>query len=242
MRTDTTLGAPDRGKAVATVSELGHLASGVGHHVINAFSAVVSNAEILRLQLTLPDPPDPCMLADAIIRTAVEAAGVARRLIDVTRPLTNVGAEDLALDALVSDYIAARSAAETGPVRWSSGASPVPKIIGDEDSLRAMLDHLTLNALEAAGPEGLDIHITTAVEPRGWIVLEVRDTGRGMGPEVQERAVEPFFSTKSGHLGVGLSIANGIWRRHKGTLSVRSRAGEGTTIRLCVEPARGRSR
>jgi two-component system, NtrC family, sensor kinase len=51
------------------------------------------------------------------------------------------------------------------------------------------------------------------------------------------RATEPFFSTKPGHPGIGLSIANGIWRRHRGTLSIRSRPDEGTLIRLCVEPS-----
>jgi two-component system, NtrC family, sensor kinase len=231
-------GAPDRGKAVVTVSELGHLASGVGHHVINAFSAVVSNAEILRLRLALPDPPDPSILADAIIRASVEASAVARRLIDVTRPLTNVGTEEVALDALVTDYIAARAEEESGSVRWLAAASPVPPIHGHAEYLGLMLDHLTTNSIEAAGPDGIEIQLSTDLDARGWVVLEVRDTGQGMVVEVQERAVEPFFSTKSGHLGVGLSIANGIWRRHKGTLSVRSRPGEGTTVRLCVEPVR----
>ncbi len=59
-----------------------------------------------------------------------------------------------------------------------------------------------------------------------------------MPAQVQERAVEPFFTTKSGHAGVGLSIANGIWRRHRGTLALQSQTGEGTRVRLCVEPDR----
>ena len=49
-------------------------------------------------------------------------------------------------------------------------------------------------------------------------MLELRDSGQGMDEATLVRAVEPFFSTKPGHLGVGLSIANGIWRRHRGTL------------------------
>ena len=57
-----------------------------------------------------------------------------------------------------------------------------------------------------------------------------------MDGEVLRQAVEPFFSTKPAHLGVGLSIANGIWRRHRGTLSIRSQPGEGTAVRLCVMP------
>ena len=242
MRPKSTVGAVDRGKAVATVNELGHLASGVGHHVINAFSAVVSNAEILRMKLTMPDPPDPTALADSIIRTALEAAAVARRLIDVTRPLTDVGRDEVALDRLVENYVARRADTpdESGrEVRWTASASPVPPILGHEANLRSMLDHLTANAIEAAGPGVLDIGVSTALDNRGWVVLEIRDNGLGMTPEVLERAVEPFYSTKTDHLGVGLSIANGIWRRHKGTLSVRTIRGEGTTIRLCVEPAKG---
>lgn len=237
MRSDSPVGPPDRGKAVATVTELGHLASGVGHHVINAFSAVVSNAEILRIRMALPDPPDPIALADAIIRTAVEAAAVARRLIDVTRPLTSIGAEEVPLDELVSGYAAARAAEGAEGVRWSASAEPVPPVLGQAEQICSMLDHLTTNSIEAAGPDGLDIHLTTSVDNRGWVVLEVRDTALGMAAEVLERAIEPFFSTKAGHLGVGLNIANGIWRRHKGTLSVRSQPGEGTTVRLCVEPS-----
>ncbi len=240
MRSDAPVGPPDRGKAAATVAELGHLASGVGHHVINAFSAVVSNAEILRIRMALPDPPDPIGLADAIIRTSLEASAVARRLIDVTRPLTSVGTEEVALDSLVAEYTAEREGELTAGVRWTADVTTVPRIFGDAEQIRSLLDLLTTNSIESAARSELDISLATSVDSRGWVVLEVRDTANGMEPEVLERAVEPFFSTKAGHLGVGLSIANGIWRRHRGTLSVRSQPGEGTTVRLCVEPARAR--
>jgi two-component system, NtrC family, sensor kinase len=57
---------------------------------------------------------------------------------------------------------------------------------------------------------------------------------------IQEQALDPFFSTKPGHLGIGLCLANSIWRRHGGTLSIHSRPGKGTTLKmtynLCVEP------
>ncbi len=233
-----TVGVPDRGKQAVTVTELGHLASGVGHHVINAFSAIVSNAEILRLKLAMPDPPDPSAMADAIIRTAVEAAAVARRLIDVSRPLTGIGDDTVALDRLVEDYAAARASEGAGSIRWTAKTAPTPPIQGNADLIRAVLDNLTANAIDAAGPGELQIDLSTSIDARGWIVLDIRDNGLGMSPEVLERAVEPFFSTKAGHIGVGLSIANGIWRRHKGTLAVRSSGGDGTTIRLCIEPIR----
>ena len=241
MRPKSSVGPVDRGKADATVNELGHLASGVGHHVINAFSAVVSNAEILRMKLSMPNPPDPTALADSIIQAAVNAAAVARRLIDVTRPVTDVGQEQIALDRLIEAYVSARadSPSETGTrIHWTSVVTPTPPILGNPDHLRSMLDHITANAIEAAGPKDLNIRLSTALDARGWVIVEVRDDGLGMTPEVLGRAIEPFYGTKPNHLGVGLSIANGIWRRHKGTLFVMSVAGEGTTIRLCVEPAK----
>ena len=224
-------------KAPKVLNDLGHLSSGVGHHVINAFSAIVSNAELLRIKLaSTATPIDPASIADMVIDTAMEASTVARRLIDYTRPITAIGQERLQLDQVVGDFVEARKAADP-EVAWSTRLDPVPPILGRAEHLRSMLDLLVANSVEAmAGSAEKSIALATSVDPRGWVMLEIRDSGRGMEPEVLEQAVEPFFSTKSGHLGVGLSIANGIWRRHRGTLSLKSQPGEGTVVRLCVEP------
>ena len=221
--------------------DLGHLSSAVGHHVINAFAAIVSNAELLRLRPEdgSPLPLDPSSLADMIIETALEAASVARRLIDFTRPMTSVASEIVQLDALVAQFVddQRQNAGGSNRVEWTAVANPVPPIQGQAPHLWSMLTLLTSNAAEArSGNEPLTITLATEVDHRGWVALEIRDNGKGMEPSVMERAVEPFFSTRPGQLGVGLSIANGIWRRHRGTLSLRSTPGEGTVVRLCVEP------
>jgi signal transduction histidine kinase len=227
------------------LNNLGHLSAGVGHHVINAFSAIVSNAELLRLKPAVPNLIDPASLADTIVRTALEASTVARRLIDYTRPVTSIDPEHpsisaaLALDQLAQEFL--EDQRETGPanVKWDADLVPIPLIRGHALQLLGMLGHLVRNAYEAM-PDGQGtVWLSTSTDTRGWVVLELRDTGQGMDAETMVRAVEPFFSTKPGHLGVGLSIANGIWRRHRGTLSLRSRPGEGTAVRLCVEPYQG---
>lgn len=230
----------DHDEALEALNDLSHLASGIGHHVINAFSAIVSSSEILRLKLARPAPVDPAILADMIINTSLEAAAVARRLIDYTRPITSIGEDRLALDRLVADYVREREQDPSVPagITWTTDLAPIPPIRGHAPHLRSMLDHFLANSYEAmeAADNRKEIALATSVDSRGWVVLEIRDTGRGMTPEVQERAVEPFFTTKNGHIGVGLSIGNGIWRRHKGTLALRGIPGEGTTLRLCVEP------
>ena len=96
----------------------------------------------------------------------------------------------------------------------------------------------TANAYDAMPGRQGSISLSTATDTRGWVVLELRDGGMGMDEATLIRATEPFFSTRPGHLGVGLSIANGIWRRHRGTLSIRSQPSEGTLLRLCVEPTK----
>src|SRR5262245_46648958 len=88
--------------AIAALPGLGHLASAVGHHVINAFSAIVSNAEVLRQLAQSPGSIDYQGAADTIIRSAVDASGVARRLIDYSRAPTAPGEASVALDRLVA--------------------------------------------------------------------------------------------------------------------------------------------
>jgi signal transduction histidine kinase len=228
----------DRSDVVANFNELGQLAAGVGHHVINAFSAIVSNAELLRLTDDSQSRIDPEAVAEVVIRTALEASAVARRLIDFSRVATATGSSRLALDRLAKEVLEAERDKATPGINWVGEIEPVPPIIGHEHQLRAMLGHLIENAYEAMPKSGGTITITTRRDERGWVSLELRDTGEGLSARSLERAIEPFFTTKPGHPGVGLSIANGIWRRHRGTLAIHSRPGEGTTIRLCVEPNR----
>jgi signal transduction histidine kinase len=238
------MAASEPGEALERLINIGHLSSGVGHHVINAFSAIVSNAELLRLDPPLPSIlADPAALAETIISTALAASTVARRLIDYSRPVTSIEPDraafqpdTLSLDSLAADVVAGETARARPGIVWETDFQPTRPIRGHDSQLRSMLGHLIVNAYEAMPPQGGTIAVSTSTDERGWNVLEVRDSGQGMDPATLERAVEPFFSTKPGHLGVGLSIANGIWRRHRGTLSIRSQPGEGTRLRLCVEP------
>jgi two-component system, NtrC family, sensor kinase len=245
MTAVTTMAEHDLDSTIERLNNLGHLSAGVGHHVINAFSAIVSNAELLRMDPPLPSVADPKALADIIVRTALEASTVARRLIDITRPVTSIDPNQaafepstIALDRLAAEVVAEEQAGGPAGVQWQADLSPIPPIRGHALQLRAMLRHLFINSYEAMPGRSGQMALSLATDNRGWVVLEVRDSGRGMDETTLIRATEPFFTTKPGHQGVGLSIANGIWRRHRGTLSIRSQPQEGTLVRLCVEPVR----
>lgn len=227
---------------------LGHLSSTVVHHVINYFSTIVSQAEILKT-LAAPEgvsQSDAVRRADAIVKAALDGSALARGLADFSRKATAIGggpephAGDLVdLNHIVSDAVADQTRRRGSNAEWDVDLAPSAALRGGASQLRIMLDHLLENAREALPPEGGVVTVTTAVDPTDWLILEIRDSGSGMPPEVLEHALEPFFSTKPGHSGLGLALARGIWRRHRGAFSIETEPGKGTLIRLsCPPPAR----
>ncbi len=231
-------------EASEQLRDLAHIASAVGHHVINSYSSVVSNAEMLR---SSPGPAAPTAaataLAGSIVATALDASRVARSLIawtrDATRPEPQDGARSLKVDLhdVIHRAVAIERAAARAEIDWSLELALIPAVVADPDHLEAMLRALAHNAVEALSASGGFVAFRAGVDSAGWLFIEVVDNGRGMTPDVLNRATEPFFTTKPGRAGVGLTIAQGIWRRHQGTLAIESRPGQGTTVRLAHPPA-----
>ncbi|MEO5858536.1 MAG: ATP-binding protein [Pyrinomonadaceae bacterium] len=91
--------------------------------------------------------------------------------------------------------------------------------------------NILANAAQALPAEGGDVTVTT-VRDGDWITVEITDSGKGMPAEDLDRIFDPFFTTKElgEGTGLGLSISFGIVQKHNGTISVRSRPGEGTTF------------
>ena len=140
------------------------------------------------------------------------------------------------LNRLIGEVLETEKTLASDRVEWVLDLGSIPPIPGNAVGLSAMLGYLLQNAREAL-PEGAGkIEIATAIDSRKWLAVAIRDTGCGMSPDVLRRATEPFFSTKPDRAGIGLTIAQGIWRRHRGSLSIESQPGQGTTVRLSIGP------
>jgi two-component system, NtrC family, sensor kinase len=220
---------------------LGYLTSSVGHLVINAFSTIVSQGEILRTlnESAVQPPREVAERIETLIRTALEASLVTRRLIELSHDWTSVDVDqpgspvaEIHLDELLAEYVTAEKAKLGPSANWILNLAPIPPIRGQVEPLLAMFRQFVCNAVESFSRGEGTITISSQAAPRNWLVIEIHDNGCGMTAEVMEHALEPFFSTNTGHLGIGLAIARGIWRRHRGTMSVESHHGEGTTVRL----------
>jgi signal transduction histidine kinase len=113
---------------------------------------------------------------------------------------------------------------------------PVPAVLVNEARLGQVFMNLLLNAAQSL-PEGKDNEIEISVvwrPPR--VVIEIRDTGAGIPPDIRGRIFEPFFTTKPVGLGtgLGLSICHGSVRAMGGELTFESEVGRGTVFRVAL--------
>jgi signal transduction histidine kinase len=106
-----------------------------------------------------------------------------------------------------------------------------PMVFSQQVQLTQILNSLLANALEAMD-EGGTLTITLEPTDTKGICVVVSDTGKGMSEEQRSMAFRPFYTTKQGGLGVGLVLVKRIMDRFGGGVTLNSREGEGTTVRL----------
>jgi signal transduction histidine kinase len=114
---------------------------------------------------------------------------------------------------------------------------PVPDVVANEARLGQVFLNLLLNAVQALPEdrsETNEIHLTLRSPSPDRVVVEVRDNGMGIPPQVRGRIFEPFFTTKPVGIGtgLGLTICHGIITSLAGTLTFESEVGKGTTFRV----------
>jgi len=116
----------------------------------------------------------------------------------------------------------------------------IPEIVADSEQLKQVFMNIVLNAIQAM-PEGGNLTIITGTEQESmggdtlsFVAIKFEDTGCGIPEKDLNNLFNPFFTTKSGGSGLGLSISHRIIREHNGHINVESRVGKGTafTIKL----------
>ena len=118
------------------------------------------------------------------------------------------------------------------PIACRLDLDPVPKpIAADPELLHRGLSNLILNAIDAM-PKGGTLTLRTRQEG-DRVHIEISDTGLGLTVEERERLFTPYFTTKQPGTGLGLAIVQSIVSDHGGRITVRSKAGEGTSF--CIE-------
>ncbi|MBI2942842.1 MAG: HAMP domain-containing histidine kinase [Candidatus Wallbacteria bacterium] len=217
---------------------VGRLAAGLVHELNNPLSGVDS---FLRRLDSGKLTADALPVYSAMAREAMDRVfSVLRRVVDgagpgcVTPAATDVC--ELAREAI--ENAGQRARARDVRLILEPSSDLVPAIIC-RDLVRQAVENLLVNAVEASEPGG-DVRLALTLEG-SELVLEVRDRGCGMPPELAARIGEPFFTTKgSGSgLGLGLFLVRGALRHCGGTMQVRSEPGAGTLVKLRIPVAGG---
>jgi signal transduction histidine kinase len=114
-------------------------------------------------------------------------------------------------------------------------------VLGDGPSLEQLFANVLTNAAQAAavGSSAGRVEVAAWREQSGRAVVEIRDNGQGMAPEVLARAGEPMFSTKPEGTGLGLAIARRIAHAHGAVMTIHSRVQGGARVRLVFSVTEG---
>jgi signal transduction histidine kinase len=112
----------------------------------------------------------------------------------------------------------------------------LPQVRGDRIQLQQVLLNLIANAIDSmAAKDGARVlRVRSELHDGGGVIVSVADTGTGIGPQELERIFNPLFTTKSGGMGMGLSICRSIIEAHEGRLWVAPNKPEGTAFRFTL--------
>jgi two-component sensor histidine kinase len=213
-----------------TYVALGEMSSAVAHSLRNPLATIRSSAE-----LALEFDPGPAQKnINDIIGQVDRMSKWVRELLQSLRPL-NDDPEPVNLVATLHDSLMAfeQQIAKAG-VHVVFHPQQAPMVLSQPVQLTQILNSLLANALEAMDKGGT---LTVSIEPgehRGVCVV-LSDTGKGMSEEQRTMAFRPFFTTKSGGLGVGLVLVKRIMERFGGAVTLDSCEGEGTSVRLAFQ-------
>lgn len=226
-------------ESLQRMSAMGRLAAGLAHDFNNVLAAVLGYSELIRVRAA----------GDAEIREMTReldtAAENGRRLAE---RLFAYGRQDSGQPRVVSPGEVVRRAAAL--VRATLGPEValevsiddgVGRVFIDPADLERMVVNLGVNAGDAM-PQGgtITLRLSEALPPataEGYglrhVLLEVRDTGRGIDPTIRERVLEPFFTTKGDKgTGLGLAIVHQTATRAGGFVDIESEVGLGTAVRV----------
>ena len=229
------------------VATTGQLTASITHEVNQPLTAAVTYALAARRWLGA-EPPNFRETDDALAlvvkegKRAGEVVGRIRALIKKAPPRKDTVAIN---DAIIEVIALTRTEATHNSVSVRMQlAEDLPPVLGDRVQLQQVLLNLILNAIEAmreTGEAERELLISTRHEPDG-VSVEVRDSGPGFAPAALERVFEAFYTTKSGGLGLGLSICRSIIEAHDGRLWARPNAPRGAIFGFIApaHPAVGR--
>ena len=224
---------------------VGQLAGGIAHDFNNLLQAISGS-----LEMTLRHPDDPKRItrwSQQALKAVESGQSLTSRLLAFAR-IQHLALAPMRVVPLI-EGMSEMIQRSIGPMIELKIESENPRAtaVADRTQLELAILNLAINARDAM-PDGGVLEISTMARsgkvhadlPEGdYLEIAVRDTGTGMSPEVLNRAVEPFFTTKGigKGTGLGLSMVFGVVAQSGGAVTIESEPDKGTTVRLLLRQA-----
>jgi len=225
---------------VVRITTIGELTASIAHEVNQPLAAIVANADacVAWLALENPDLPEARAAASRAIQGATRASEVITRI----RSLINKAAPERAqiqVNEVVKETIALveRQASRFQVSIQTALNLNLPLALGDRIQIQQVILNLMMNAIESMSsvdmrPRRLVIRSTVYEGDR--ILLSFEDTGVGVSEEIMPRLFEPFFTTRSEGIGMGLAISRSIIEAHGGRLWAESVVDRGSVFQFTL--------
>src|SRR6202163_1611912 len=234
---------------------VGQLTGGIAHDFNNLLTGIVGSLDLLQTRLNQGRTDNVARYINAAMTSANRAAALTHRLLAFARrqPLIPKSVDANQLVVSLEDLLR-RTIGETIDLEITA-SDDLWGTLCDPNQLESALLNLAINARDAM-PDGGRLSIVTgnarldgvtanppALAPGDYICIEVTDTGVGMSAEVAARAFDPFFTTKpiGQGTGLGLSMIYGFARQSNGHVTIDSKIGRGTSIKLYLPRQIGRA-
>ena len=232
---------------------VGQLTGGIAHDFNNLLTGIVGSLDLLQTRLSQGRTDNVARYINAAMISANRAAALTHRLLAFARrqPLIPKSVDANQLVVSLEDLLR-RTIGETIDLAIAA-ADDLWFTLCDPNQLESALLNLAINARDAM-PDGGKLTIATsnariegviadspALSPGDYICISVTDTGAGMSAEVVARAFDPFFTTKpiGQGTGLGLSMIYGFARQSDGHVTIDSKLGRGTSVRLYLPRHQG---
>lgn len=225
-------------KRADRLSAIGELSASLAHEIRNPLGSIEGAAQILEQPQTTEEMRREFL--GVIRKESRRLNRLLANLLDFARPRPpEFQAIDVrpVIDSVVT--LLAHTAEQSG-IQLRKHLSPsLPSVESDSEQLKQVILNLTINAIQAM-PEGGAIEISATENNDEGIVIAVRDQGVGIPGENVEKIFDPFYTTKDGGTGLGLSVAHQIITRHGGVITAERNPDRGMTFSVLIPIRRRR--
>nr|WP_321256551.1 transporter substrate-binding domain-containing protein [uncultured Pseudodesulfovibrio sp.] len=251
-RTEISLHEKERQlQRVQRMEALGTLAGGIAHDFNNILGVIIANGEMIEMfHMDVDKTVHPKIRA--ILAAAYRGRDLVNQILTFTRK-SNDEAAVLNVGPILKETVKFLQSSLPASITIEYAIdSPESTVFVDPTQMHQVLMNLCTNAAHSMESKGGNLHLSLrsgqvnphqvgaqTLESGAYLILEVRDTGSGIKPELMDRLFDPFFTTKEPGkgTGLGLSVVQGIVKSWGGEVLVKSTLGKGSLFQVFI-PAR----